>query len=113
MSKKVFDQIAEGMNEALAVARGTAKPRKLHVPAEIDIKAIRKALGLSQEDFAAEFFFSISQIRDWEQGRSRPLDNARVYLLMIAKNPKLVRKMLEEIRQSNHDDDNGSMAAAM
>ncbi|MCV0352773.1 MAG: helix-turn-helix domain-containing protein [Nitratireductor sp.] len=112
MSKKVFDQIAEGMNEALAVARGTTKPHKLHVPAEIDIKAIRKSLGLSQEDFAAEFCFSISQIRDWEQGRSRPLDNTRVYLLMIAKNPDVVRKMLEEIRHPNHDDD-GPMAAAM
>lgn len=34
MSKKVFDQIAEGLNEALAVARGEAEPYKLHVPAE-------------------------------------------------------------------------------
>lgn len=32
MSKKVFDQIAEGLQEALAVARGEAEPYKLHVP---------------------------------------------------------------------------------
>ena len=30
MSKKVFDQIAEGLQEALAVARGEAEPYKLH-----------------------------------------------------------------------------------
>jgi hypothetical protein len=33
MSKKAFDKIAAGLNEALAVARGTAKPSKLHVVA--------------------------------------------------------------------------------
>ena len=41
MSKKAFDKIAAGLNEALAVARGTAKPSKLHVPSEIDVLAIR------------------------------------------------------------------------
>lgn len=45
MSKQVFDQIAEGLNEALAVARGEAEPYKLHVPAEIDVKAIRARTG--------------------------------------------------------------------
>ncbi len=57
MSKMVFDQIAEGMQEALAVARGEAEPYKLHVPAEIDVKAIRAKTGLSQKDFASTFGF--------------------------------------------------------
>jgi len=55
MSKKVFDQIAEGLNEALAVARDEAEPYKLHVPAEIDVKAIRVRTGLTQKDFASTF----------------------------------------------------------
>lgn len=99
MSKKVFDQIAEGAREALAVARGEAKAYKLHVPAEIDVKAIRKGLGLSQDDFAAEFSFSLSQIRDWEQGRTRPLGSNRAYLLLIARHPDVVREMLNELRR--------------
>jgi hypothetical protein len=41
MSKKAFDKIMEGLNEALAVARGEATPAKLHVPAEIDVRKIR------------------------------------------------------------------------
>jgi putative transcriptional regulator len=53
MSKKAFDKIAAGLNEALAVARGAAKPSKLHVPPEIDVKEIRTKLKLSQDDFAA------------------------------------------------------------
>ncbi|MDB5522438.1 MAG: Transcriptional regulator [Rhizobium sp.] len=45
MSKKVFDQISEGLMEALAVARDEARPYKLHVPAEIDVRTIRAKTG--------------------------------------------------------------------
>jgi len=31
MSKKAFDKIAEGLREALSVARGEAKPARLHI----------------------------------------------------------------------------------
>jgi putative transcriptional regulator len=44
MAKKAFDKIAAGLNEALAVARGTAKPSKLHVPTEINVRGIRTKL---------------------------------------------------------------------
>ena len=100
MSKSAFDKISEGMQEALAVARGEVAPHRFHVPAEIDIKAIRKGLKMSQEDFASEFCFSVSQIRDWEQGRSRPLDANRIYLLFIKNRPDIVREMINDIRAS-------------
>jgi hypothetical protein len=35
MSKKAFDKIAEGLTEAIAVARGIAKPYALYVPPEM------------------------------------------------------------------------------
>jgi putative transcriptional regulator len=44
MSKKAFDKIAAGLNEALEIARGNAKPSKLYVPAEISVREIRKKL---------------------------------------------------------------------
>jgi putative transcriptional regulator len=37
MSKRAFDKISEGLNEALAFARGELKGAKLHVPPEIDV----------------------------------------------------------------------------
>lgn len=98
MSKKVFDQIAEGLNEAIAVTRGEAKPFRLHVPAEIDVKAIRNSLRLTQRDFAWTFGFGVDQVKQWEQGRSRPLDGSRAYLLLIQNNPRAVAKMLADIR---------------
>jgi putative transcriptional regulator len=94
MAKKAFDKIAGGLTEALAIARGNAKPTKLHVPAEIDVRGIRKGLGLSQDEFAQEFGFTINQIRDWEQGRTRPLDGLRAYLMIIERNPQAVLDLL-------------------
>jgi putative transcriptional regulator len=60
---KAFDKIAEGLNEALAIARGETAPAKTHFP-QIDVWAIRAGLGLSQGDFAAVYGFTINQIRD-------------------------------------------------
>ncbi|PDT68509.1 helix-turn-helix domain-containing protein [Bradyrhizobium sp. C9] len=94
MSKKAFEKIAAGLTEALEIARGNARPTKLYVPAEINVRGIRKKLGLSQDDFAKEFGFTINQIRDWEQGRSRPLDGLRAYLMIIERNPEAVLNLL-------------------
>lgn len=100
MTKKAFDQIAEGLTEALAIARGQKKPAKLYVPSEIDVRAIRARLKLSQEDFATAFGFTNNQIKDWEQARSRPLGGVRAYLMLIDRDPKLVLKMLREVRKA-------------
>jgi putative transcriptional regulator len=67
MTKKARDKIAEGLHEAIAVARGQAEPARLHVPTELDVKAIRAKTGLSQESFAYAFGFTVEQIRSWEQ----------------------------------------------
>jgi putative transcriptional regulator len=100
MSKKAFDKITAGLNEALEIARGNAKPSKLYVPPEINVRAIRRKLEMSQDDFAAEFGFTINQIRDWEQGRTRPLGGVRAYLMMIQIRPEVVLKILREIAKA-------------
>ena len=94
MSKKAFDKIAAGLNEALEIARGNAKPSRLYVPPEISVREIRKQLNLSQDDFAAEFGFTIHQIRDWEQGRTRPLGGLRAYLMLINSDAPAVLRLL-------------------
>ncbi len=96
MAKKAFDKIASGLNEAIAIARGEEKPARLHVPSELDVKAIRRKAGLSQEDFAREFGFTIEQIRSWEQGRARPLGGVRAYLMMIEADHATVARILRD-----------------
>src|SRR6516162_10881621 len=53
-------------------------------------KIIRRALGLTQEEFAARFRIPLGTLRDWEQGAAEPDSCARAYLTVIAHNPKAV-----------------------
>ena len=78
--------ILAGLQDALAHAqgettRGQAHP--VHVPDTVDVKAIRKRLGLTQAAFAQRYGFALSSIRNWEQGRRQPEGPARVLLLVI------------------------------
>ncbi len=58
------------------------------------VKIIRRALGISQEGFAARYRIPIGTLRDWEQGRVAPDRAARAYLTVIARDPEAVRKAL-------------------
>ena len=51
-----------------------------HVPEQIDVKAIRLRMGLSQAKFANQFGFSVDAVRNWEQGRRQPDVAARAFL---------------------------------
>jgi putative transcriptional regulator len=57
-------------------------------------KIIRRALGLSQEEFALRFHIPIGTLRDWEQGRKDPDAAARAYLTVIGRNPAAVAAAL-------------------
>jgi putative transcriptional regulator len=59
------------------------------------IKTLRRALGLTQEEFAARYKIPLGTLRDWEQGRSEPDQPARAYLTVIAHDPEGVRRALD------------------
>jgi putative transcriptional regulator len=92
---KVGKRLIGAAREAARIARGEAEPARIFVPADIDVKAIRQRLKLTQDDFAAEFGFTVTQIRDWEQGRSRPLGGVRAYLMIIDQDAASVRRILK------------------
>jgi len=62
------------------------------------VKTMRRALGITQEEFAARYHVPLGTLRDWEQGRSEPDQPARAYLTVIAHDPEGVRKALEHPR---------------
>lgn len=83
---------------AAALSDPDAKPfsaaqlaRMKHTPRA---KLIRRALGLTQEEFAARFRIPLGTLRDWEQGASEPDQAARAYLTVIARDPNAVTKAL-------------------
>jgi putative transcriptional regulator len=60
-------------------------------------KIVRRALGLSQEEFAARFHIPLGTLRDWEQGRKEPDTAARAYLRVIGHNPDAVIEALRPL----------------
>lgn len=97
---KAGKRLLEAAHEMSAIARGEAQPAHMHIPADIDVKAVRKKVGLSQDDFAGEFGFTIHQIRDWEQSRTRPIGALRAYLMMINEDPDTVRSLLSKMKRA-------------
>ena len=94
MMSKFGSRLIQAAKEAAAIARGEMAPARIHVPTDVDVKAVRQKLELGQDAFASEFGFSINQIRDWEQQRTRPLGAMRAYLMIIDRDPEGVRALL-------------------
>jgi putative transcriptional regulator len=51
---------------------------------------IRRALDLTQEEFANRYGIPLGTLRDWEQGRTEPDATAKAYLKVIALEPETV-----------------------
>ena len=94
---EVGESILRGARDALAYARDDKRRGRatvVQVPERVDVKAIRKRLGLSQAAFAARFGVNPGTLRDWEQDRRRPEGPARVLLTVIDREPEAVERAL-------------------
>jgi putative transcriptional regulator len=62
------------------------------------VKIIRRALELTQEEFAARYHIPLGTLRDWEQGRTEPDQPAKAYLTLIARDPDHVNRTLNSAK---------------
>lgn len=95
MSKRdVGKEIIQGLKEIKAWKRGEVKLKTFTVdrPRAADVPAIRRELGLSQDQFALFMGVSVATLRNWEQERREPQGPARTLLLVAAKQPQAVRE---------------------
>ena len=85
-------RLIQAAEEALAIAKGEADPStyRTHIPQTIDVRGIRKAMGLTQAEFGMRFGFGVARVRDWEQGRTRPDAASRAFLVTIKAAPDVV-----------------------
>ena len=74
--------------------RTALRMRYAETPEDVDVKAIRLRLGLSQAEFSRRYGVSRRSLQEWEQGRRRPEGAVRAYLTVIERNPKAVQEAL-------------------
>ena len=89
-------EIIQGLEEIRAWKRGERRLRAsaVELPHAAQVPAIRKQLGLSQQQFAALMGVSVATLRNWEQGRREPHGAARSLLLVASREPAAVLKAL-------------------
>jgi putative transcriptional regulator len=59
------------------------------------VRTMRRALGLTQEEFAKRYRIPLGTLRDWEQGKCEPDQASKAYLTVIVREPERVRRALE------------------
>lgn len=96
---KRFDAMTEAQRHAAALKDPDAQPLRpedmTRMKRTPQMTIIRRALGLTQEEFATRFHIPLGTLRDWEQGRSEPDQPARAYLTVIARDPEGVQRALQ------------------
>ncbi len=94
---KTGHSILRGVREVKAYAPGDVTKLRITAvrpPVPVDVKALRLQLGLSHEAFAVRYGFNVATLRDWEQGRYRPMGSARVLLTVIVHEHEAVERAL-------------------
>ena len=59
-----------------------------------DVVALRRFVGLTQQQFAEALGISIHTLRNWEQGRRHPEGPALALLRIAARHPRVLRENL-------------------
>ncbi|MGA3071567.1 MAG: hypothetical protein ABSD43_15270 [Terracidiphilus sp.] len=96
----IFGDLMSGLDEVDAFLAGETAGYKVNLPAEVDVKGIRKQLKMTQARFSSTFGFSLDAVKHWEGGRRTPESSARAFLTVIAKNPTAVIAALHpQLRQ--------------
>jgi len=70
----------------------------------VDVRAIRKKLGMTQESFSQVFGLSLASLRNWEQGTRIPERPIALYLRLIEKYPEEVRREVDAMRVASSSD---------
>ena len=94
MRKTEFEKLKESIHQAGSIRRGSTKPSREFEYKPVNVKAVRTQLGLTQIEFAIMIGVSVSTLRNWEQGRRRPVGPARALLRVAEQNPLVVKKAL-------------------
>ncbi len=86
--------IKQGLAEAISHAEGEKVSAKVYQPVLVDVVGLRQCMGLTQEQFAARFGFSVATLRHWERGGCNPQGAALALLNVIEFDPNAIMRAL-------------------
>src|SRR6516162_10297333 len=92
---KFGKELIESLTEACDHAEGKPSGMRVHVVEVPDVRAIRRQLRMSQQEFARVYRIPLATLKNWEQGRRQPDAPAAAYLQMIAAMKLLDREKAE------------------
>lgn len=91
--------LLQGMEEVLAIARGEKKPSRITRYEIPDVKAIRKELNVSREEFAKAIGVSAELIKNWELRRRNPTGTVAKLLFILESNSHLYGELQKPRRK--------------
>lgn len=92
---KFGDELIESLSDVLAHAEGRKSGVREHAVEVPNVRAIRRSLHISQEQFATTYRIPLATLKNWEQGRRHPDAPAAAYLHAIARRPAAIKEALQ------------------
>ncbi len=102
MTPGTIEAAARAGRDAQPLTAGDLKRMKRSFKRTSQAKIIRRALALTQEEFAVRYHIPLGTLRDWEQGRAQPDRPTQAYLKIIACEPERVERLLNQSPLSGH-----------
>lgn len=85
---KFGKELIESLTQACEHAEGKPSGARLHTVEVPDVRAVRKQLRMSQQEFARVYRIPLATLKNWEQGRRQPDGPAAAYLQVISTRPR-------------------------
>lgn len=106
MEDRLFADLLASAEEMVKIERGEVMPdpKNIYEFPEIDVKAIRRATGVTQREFAEVIGVSYDLVKSWETNRRLPVGAQRKLLLLLIAEPNIfdLLKVLGNRKVGNH-----------
>ncbi|MBJ3816844.1 helix-turn-helix domain-containing protein [Shimwellia pseudoproteus] len=95
MKDELFADLLASAEEMVRIEKGeqTPAPEHVHTFSPIDVKAIREATGLKQQEFAIAVGVSYDLVKSWETRRRQPTGASRKLLILLQTNPFIINQL--------------------
>jgi len=97
--RNLFEELQQGLNEAIEHDQGkltlkshSVEPKHIEITAK-EIRSIREQFNMSRAVFAAYLHTSSRTLEKWEQGISKPNEQAATLLKLTEKYPDTIDRL--------------------